>query len=157
MAESVSIHLFGDTFFRRRITAMRYRARDMSPVLDDIAQDWVAAMEEQFATEGKRSGHAWAPLARDTYLRRGSKHPILVETGEMLIEMTGEDNIDVTDDSITMHLPSGVEERAAAHQFGFVNDRTGQPVPARPMIDFTDFDVERWSNKITDYLVNGDE
>lgn len=156
MAESISIQLFGDELFKRRIMAMRYRARNMSPVLNDIAEDWLAITEEQFATEGKRSGRPWAPLERETYLRRGSKHPILVDSGELLIEMSGPDNIDVSDDSITMTLPEEVREVAEAHQYGFFNVAAGKQVEARPIVDFTDLDEERFARKITKFLVEGD-
>lgn len=156
MAEEAVIQLFGDKFFKRKIQAMRYRSRNMSPVLSDIAEDWIVITEEQFATEGARSGHPWAQLARDTYLHRGSKHPILVWTGDLLIEVTGPDNVDVTDDSVTMTLPENIRDIGEAHQYGFTNARTGRPVPARKIVDFTDLDRERFAKKITKFLVDGD-
>jgi hypothetical protein len=156
VSEEIKITLFGDDFFRRKIMLMRYRSRDMSPVLADIGEDWLRITEEQFSTEGKRSGHPWAPLARDTYLRRGSKHPILVDTGDLLIEVSGPDNIDVSDDEVTMKLPEHIRQIGEAHQYGFTNAATGKPVPARKLIDFTELDRERFRKKITNYLVNGD-
>lgn len=156
MADDVNITIFGDEFFRNRIRAMRYRARDMSPILQEIGEDWNEIVTEQFATEGLRSGSKWEELKPGTISRRRSAHPILVDSGDMLIEMTGPDNIRVTDDSVTLHLPPEVETRAEAHQFGFHNALTGTEVPARPMVDFTDFDRERFEKKIADYLTDGD-
>jgi hypothetical protein len=153
---SIKITLFGDEFFKRRITATRYRARDFSSILEEIGEDWIAITEEQFATEGGRSGNKWEPLARDTYLRRGSKHPILVESGDLLIEMSGPDNISVDDMEVTMTIPEGVREKAEAHQYGFTNAATGRPVPARKIVDFTAFDREHFQHKIQNWLVNGD-
>lgn len=156
MADSVKITIFGDEFFRHQIRAMRHRARDMSPILNEIGSEWVDIIEEQFSTEGVRSGSKWDELKPATISRRRSAHPILVDSGDMLIEMTGPDNIDVSDDELTMRLPETVGARAEAHQFGFHNELTDTDIPARPMVDFTDFDRERFEKMLQDYLVNGD-
>lgn len=156
MADEIKITIFGDVAFRRRIRAVRYRARDMSPILEEIKDDWTNIIEEQFATEGSRTGRKWDRLALTTIIRRGSAHPILIENGDLLINTTDPDNISVSDDSIEMKLPLELLIRAESHQFGFDNARTGDPVPARPFVDFTDFDEERFRKKIGDYLVHGD-
>jgi hypothetical protein len=167
---AVSLRLFGDELFRRRILAMRYRARDFSPVLHDIKNDWTDIIERQFATEGAASGRPWAPLARATVLRRGSAHPILVRSGDLLINVTDPDHIHVSDHELTLHPPPEVETRALAHQFGFsnvnaINSSSAQQVlsgpgmrdvPARPWAVFTDIDRRRFTGKITNWLVNGD-
>jgi phage gpG-like protein len=153
MATEVSISLFGDKVFKRKILAVRYRAKNMSPVLGRIADQWLDIIEEQFTTEGARGGNPWTKLSRETKLRRGSAHPILVETGDLLIEMTDPGSVKVTDDEIRMELPRDVVARS--HQHGFFNTRAGRSVPARPMVAFTEADRLKWRGSITDYLVNG--
>lgn len=156
MATSVKITILGDDLFRRKIQAMRWRARDMSPILQEVGEDMIDVIEEQFATEGARSGRRWRQLMESTVRRRGSAHPILVETGSLLIEASGPDNINVSDDEVSISLPESVQTRAAAHQYGFTEARGGQHVAARPWADFTEFDRRRWNRKITRYLVEGD-
>lgn len=155
MAVQVSISLFGDEFFRRRIWAIRHRARDLSPILRRIGDEWLGMVEEQFATEGARGGSPWAPLARDTKLRRGSAHPILVETGDLLIHMTDPDNLNVSDGELSLHLPATERTKAEAHQYGYENVRAGKHVAARPMVRFTMVDEARWGRKIENYLFDG--
>ena len=153
MATEVSITLFGHKFFQRRIRAMRYRARDMSPVLERIGDEWLDIIEEQFSTEGARGGTPWRALSRETKFRRGSAHPILIDTGDLLLETTDPSNIRVTDDEVTLDL--GREVVARSHQYGFQNQKANRSVPARPIVAFTEFDVKRWRAEINDFLVNG--
>lgn len=129
MAVEVSISLFGDKIFKRRIQAMRHRAKNMSPVLSKIGDQWLDIVEEQFATEGARGGSPWEKLARETKFQRGSAHPILVRSGDLLIEMTNPQNLHVTDDEISLDLPNDVVARA--HQGGYYNVKAGHSVPAR--------------------------
>jgi hypothetical protein len=153
MATEVSISLFGDKLFRRRILAMRHRARNMSPVLSKIGDQWLDMIEEQFATEGVRGGTPWEKLSRETKFRRGSSHPILIESGGLLIEMTNPENLHVSLALISLELPNDVV--AQSHQKGYYNVRAGKQVPARPMVAFTEADRLKWRGDITDYLVNG--
>jgi hypothetical protein len=161
MAEDIAINVFGDQQFRLKIMAMRGRAADMSPVLESIGDDWLDIVEETFASEGRRIlGRPWAPLARETVVQRGSSHPILVDTAEMLVEMTDPANIRISGQEITMDLPgvmesSGVGVRAESHQYGYWNQQAEREVPARPMIGFTPLDRKVWNTRMTDYLVNG--
>lgn len=153
MAVAISFTMFGDEFFRRRILAARHRARDVSPVLDRIAEDWLEIVEEQFETEGARGGSKWEGLAFSTIKKRGSAHPILIDSGDMFQELITPENVRVTDDSVTMELGDQTV-KAESHQYGFTNPQ-GAEVPARPIVQFRDDDRARWREWITDYLVNG--
>ncbi len=135
---------------------MRYRARNMEPVLRDIGDDWLDMIEQNFEHEGSVSGRAWDELAYSTVKKRGSAHPILVHSAEMLIEMTDPDLLQTTDDMVTLRLSPSVATRAEAHQYGFMNALTGEPVPARPIVRFGPEDRARWRRWITEYLVDGD-
>lgn len=151
------IDMFGDTFFRRRIQAMRYRSRNMSPILQDVGDKWIEIIEDQFDTEGGRTGKKWAKLEFDTIQRRGSDHPILIHSGDMFDHLITPDNLSVTDDSVTYTFETDPEiaTRAQSHQFGFMNH--GTAVPARPIVDFTEADEVEFRDMIQDYLVNGDD
>lgn len=157
MADRVSIDLFGDTIFRRRLLAARYRARNMQPILAEIGHDLQAHIAEQFATEGARSGNPWAQLQEWTIRERGSAHPILRDTGGMFAELISPTNLFVSDDEVFIRLTPEEEVKAESHQHGYRNALTGNEVPARPIVDFTDFDRIRMRRKITNYLVNGDK
>jgi phage virion morphogenesis protein len=155
MAVEVKITMFGDAYFRRKILAIRHRAKNMGPVLKRIADEWLDVIEEQFASEGSRGGTPWAKLSRDTRFHRGSAHPILVDSADLLLHMTNPENLHVSDDEITLHLPASREVVAASHQYGFFNVRAGHEVPARPMVVFTEADIQKWRGDIADYLVDG--
>lgn len=154
MAEQVSIELFGDELFRRKIRKMAYRALDMRPVLESLGEDMQDHIEHQFETEGRASGRPWAPLTIETAARRGSAHPILIRTSELLLEMTNPDSIKVTHDSVTIDIPQSVEMKGESAQFGFTS-RAGRPVAPRRMVDFSVLDRWAFGEKITDFLVNG--
>lgn len=156
MAPEATITVFGDEQFALKIAAMGERADDMSPVLESIADDWIDIIEETFASEGRRIlGRQWHRLATSTIAKRGSSHPILVETAELLVNMTDQGNIRIENDEIMMELPDSVETKAASHQYGFHNASANKDVPARPMIGFTPLDRKVWNTRMTDYLVNG--
>lgn len=154
MAIKVSIDLFGDEHFRRNINSMARRAIDMRPVMSSIGEEWQDYLEKQFETEGRWSGEPWRQLQPETAAKRGSAHPILNHTGEMVVEMLDENNIKVSHDSVTLELPRGVEEKAEAAQYGFTS-RDGTPVPPRKIVDFGVLDHWAMRNKVQDYLVNG--
>jgi hypothetical protein len=154
MPESVSIKVFGDDHFRHKIQKMSLRALDAEPVMHSIGHDFLDIVEEQFATEGARGGRPWAQLKFDTITRRGSAHPILVDSGDMLIEMTGPDNLDISSDSVELKLPANILQKAEAAQYGFAAPN-GKPVRPRRMVDFTTFDRHHFRNKISRWLTDG--
>lgn len=154
MANAVKIDIFGDELFRRRILASRHRARDMSPVLHKIGLKWVGWIEEQFATEGARGGEKWRRLERSTVLRRGSAHPILIDSANLLLDLTDPEHINVSDDTLTLDLPEHSDFIGGLHEHGFPHSR-GAPVPARPPIVFTPLDRAEMRRDISDYLANG--
>lgn len=135
---------------------MRFRAMDMRPVLDDIADDYVDSVEHAFATEGAGTGWPWKQLERETYLKRGSKHPILVEHADLLLHATDRRNAHVSHDGIQFTFPSSIRTIAESHQYGFFNVAAGHDVPARPIVRVTEFDRIKWKNMITSYLVESD-
>lgn len=156
MAESVSISVFGDEIFRRKILAMRHRARHMGPILQEVGEDFLTAIEGQFGSEGSRGGTPWADLTDDWWMRRGSKHPILIHTSDMFLKLTDPDeSINVTDDSVEILIPEEEYTKAASAQYGFTS-RAGRSVAPRPWAVITDADRKAMRDKIADYLVHGD-
>jgi hypothetical protein len=153
MPEQVKITVFGDDHFVNKMRRMAFRALDAEPVMRSIGQDFLDIVEEQFATEGARGGRPWAQLKFDTITRRGSAHPILVDSGDMLIEMTGPDNLDVSSDSVELKLPANILQKAESAQYGFTAH--GKTVRPRRMIDFTIFDRHHFRNKISRWLTDG--
>lgn len=154
MSVAISFTLLGDEVFADDIEQMGRRAGNMSPVLSKIKDQWIDWVEEQFATEGKRSGHPWAQLQRDTVFRRGSAHPILVRSADLLLEATDDNNYVVNDANIFLFARDEVSRYGEFHQSGFTS-RAGNPVPARPPFDFTIADKEWMYENIQDFIVFG--
>jgi hypothetical protein len=154
MAVEVSIEMFGDLLFRREIRAMRYRAMDMSPVMESIGGDLQSHIEHVFQTEGAWSGEKWAQLTIEYAAARGSAHPILIRDGDMLLEMTNPESISVSDDSVTVEIPEHIKMKAESAQYGFTS-RAGKKIAPRKMVNLSVLDDFAFREKITDYLVNG--
>lgn len=161
MAAEVTIEMFGDVLFRRKIRKMAYRAIDVHPVMADIADDMQNIIEEQFATEGERGGHKWAELKFDTIARRGSAHPILVDSSDMLLEVTDPVHFHARHDGLKVDFPLGPTlQKAESAQYGFhvanQHGYAGVFVEPRRIVEFTDIDRRRFRDKIGDYVAHGD-
>lgn len=76
---SITIAKMDDAFisFRRDIS-------DYRPAFRMISDDLSNSVAGQFASEGSAHGIKWQELAPSTIKRRGSAHPILVHTGQLI-------------------------------------------------------------------------
>lgn len=145
----VVIILLGDEVFADYLEDVGDRGVSLRPVMTSVIDKIVDWTEEQFATEGARSGNAWEQLARDTIFRRGSAHPILVRDADLLIQTTDESNFTATDDTIELSLPEREDEIGFYHQHGTVR------MPARPIYDLTPADEDEIHDMIEDFLMHG--
>lgn len=155
MAVEVDIKMLGDQTFVRKIRAMQRRAIDPRPVLEDIGEDLRMMVAEQFATEGARGGRKWDDLKPDTIRKRGSAHPILIDSGEMFAEFMSPKAYKVTGDSVEVEIPAGVRQKGESAQFGF-HARDGSFIEPRPILEITAFDRHEFRRKITNFLVRGE-
>lgn len=150
MSVSISFHMFGEVLFERELLRLDERGRDMSPAFRLIARKWINWNYEQFASEGRRASGGWDELAEETIRKRGSAHPILVETGALMDELTDSSNIEINEDFMHMTLPDEVDEYGAFHQSGTTH------MPQRRPMEFTERDRRDMVRDIQRYLVTGE-
>jgi hypothetical protein len=148
-AVSIRVTILGDKAFIHDIEAISIRAGDMSLVLEKIKDRWIDWIEKQFESEGKRSLEPWPQLSRETVLRRGSAHPILIRTADLLLETTDESNYWVTDSTIIFNARDEVEQYGRFHQSGTTK------MPARPIIDWNVWDRLWMMDSLEDFLFHG--
>jgi hypothetical protein len=76
---------------RRRIQAMRARARDLSPAFEVVLDWWALQNAEHWVSRGGRWRTPWKPLHPDTLddkRRRGFPPDTLVRTGDLIADLT---------------------------------------------------------------------
>jgi phage gpG-like protein len=144
----VTINMFGNELFARKLRSASRRALDFSPILNKIAIKWTARIEEQFATEGVRlNGIRWASLSFKTVKGRGgSAHPILFDSGDLFDGMTSASNMRVSDHGITLNPGPYAEEIGGYHQTGTTS------MPQRKIVNFTPEDRRDDLDEIGDWL-----
>jgi phage gpG-like protein len=140
---AIEIELFGDIAFRHVIENLADRADNMSPAFRQIREQWIHAFEQQFGTEGRRSGNPWKQLSIATASKRGSAHPILFDRGNLFDDIIDENAFFVQDDGITFVGSGYAREIGGYHQSGTSR------MPRRPIVDLTLAD-ERESIRIID-------
>lgn len=149
MAVEVDLRIFGARAYQLRLQALAHRANNMSPVLHHIGEAWLRWNEEQFGTEGRRYlGRKWTKLNFD-YLKRRGPGTILFRFGGLFDAVTSEENLRVTDSSVSFDLDGDMNRLGDWHQRGT------SKMPARPVVSFTAAD-RKWMNEAAEtYLVDG--
>ena len=149
MPVAVSIFLLGDEVFADYLEDVGDRGVSLEPVMESVVSKVIDWTEDQFSSEGARSGNPWEQLARDTVLRRKYAHPILIRDASLLIESTTEANFTATDDGFELDMPEEQDRIGSYHQHGTTK------MPARPIFDFTPLDREVITEMISDFLARG--
>lgn len=148
MSAEVSLHLFGDEVFRHRLQNIADRTDNMSPAHEKIRDKWIIWFEEQFATEGRRFGTPWEQLKLETAAKRGSAHPILVDSADLLIHVTDPESFQVDDDGISFKPSEPVDEYGKFHQSGTTR------MARRPIVEFTEMDHREMVDDLEDHIFN---
>lgn len=83
---AVRFHLLGERPYERAFEMMGHEARDLSAPFEQIADELLHSVSEQFRTEGTRTGARWHSLSA-AYAKwkqeRWPGRPILVASGKM--------------------------------------------------------------------------
>ena len=132
-----------------------YKARDMREPLGEIQLHIMLDIVQAFETEGWRTG-GWDPPS-DSYLMRAPgpdaweprRGGLLEKTGEMRAIVEDEASWTLTMNDLTFHPPS---EKAAWHQTGAQSRSRGGSLPARPIIELTEADIESFEQIFADWL-----
>lgn len=147
----ISFEMLGEKQFERELLRAGLRADDARPVLEQIADWWMEWTEEQFITEGRRSSGGWEELAPSTVRSRGgAAHPILVQSGRLMRELTRRTNVHVTDSFAHLSIPDAEDEYGRYHQTGT------SKMPQRRPIEFTQADRIRMTRAIQRWVVTGE-
>lgn len=147
---TVTFTIMGDVVLARALSRFGDGVRDFSPVWEQIRNDFVRIGEEQFGTEGARSGQPWAPLS-PTYAAWKEKHfpgrPILRLSGALWGQMSVGTGlfVDITPMSMLIYPTLFY---AAIHQQG--SPRTN--MPARKVVALTEDDKVGWMKMIHGYV-----
>lgn len=131
---------------------------DFAPELDDMGKMALAAIIGGFVLEVDPYGNAWKPLTRSTIrskLERGSRnaYKILQDTGELKASFKHE----VVEEGVSLftgrRFPDGTT--AEIHQFGGSNAVSGNFIPAREMLPFSEGLPESWVKPLEAFTVKG--
>jgi len=139
----------GIPLLQRRIATYEVRLQDHTEPLQQIAQDVLREVDDNFGNQGGRYG-PWSPLAPSTMAsRRFPSMPILQQTGEMRSSFKV---LESSPNSITVGSRNW---KATIHQGGTRDGR----IPARRMIglswDMREKMVQRFSEWVKKVLAEG--
>lgn len=160
MATIFAIEILGKEEIVRILDGISYRAEDLRPVWQIVAEDFYQVEEEQFATEGRFSG-GWEQLS-ERYKAWKERHypgqPILVLTGALREAFTSPNargSICWLDhDSMMVGVSLDVLPYAAYHQTGWRSPRRW--IQPRPPLEIPENTINRWVAAIHAYLKGAD-
>ena len=105
----------------------------------------IPRIEMNFASEGNPK---WVRLAQSTVEKRGSAHPILVESGYLKM-MAAQEMFWVVEKDVMWFNPSAF---AAMVRYGQFHESGTRLMPARPFLSFDDTDIELVELIFTAYI-----
>ena len=151
-----TVEVLGEEQVARVLDGVEYRAQDMRPIWQILAEDFYQVEEEQFATEGGFSG-GWAELSERYKVWKEAHYPgrpILVLTGALREAITSPNArgsiYDLQRDYMMVGVSREVLPYAVYHQTGT------RHMPARPPIALPESTKERWVAAIHAYLKGAD-
>lgn len=155
-----AIDVLGEEQVSRMLDGVDYRAQDMRPVWQIIADDFYRLEEEQFATEGRFAG-GWAELS-PVYKAWKARHypgkPILELTGKLKNALTTSNAPGSIYDLQRDYMMVGASRKeipyGVYHQTGWRSPQ--RQIPARPPIALPEETKQRWVAIIHAYLKGGD-
>lgn len=115
---------------------------NMTPALDEVADDMMDTLDKIFSAQGRRGGGSWQGLSRywAKYKEKQGWDPRILHAQGFLRDswtVRGDENQDLHVGRSHIRLDSHLEY-AEAHQVGLGH------LPARPYVDFSERDVARW-------------
>ena len=147
---NVSFEVGGVVQLDRALGVLKTNVSDLSPVWDDIKDDFIKNEREQFNTEGGHGSGGWAPLSA-SYAKWKRRHyprkKILVLKGNLRGSLTSESapGFHYKHGKLGMEIGSRVKY-ALFHQTGT------KTMPSRPPIELVDAQKRRWPRLIHEYI-----
>lgn len=156
----LDLDVFGDKQFSRDLMRFEARANDMSPVFEDLADDFLRLNQEQFDSQGRNSG-GWAPLAESTVRRkaaRGDDPRILHATRALRNSLTNRGAAgavrEISDDEMFVGT-SVTTDRGFPYPAVHQNPKQGQT--RRRPVELTPRRRRDWVKTLQEYLVGQTE
>jgi hypothetical protein len=148
MAFSLQFDVAGDTQVMRGFSRLAESVKDFREPFREILADFHDIEKKQFSSQGGYGSGGWKPLKDSTVRQKqlmGYPEQILVRTGELRDVMTG--------------LKSGYSEVSAFElkiktlSFGIYHQKGTGKMAARPLVQLTGDDKNRWTKIIHTYLI----
>lgn len=145
LTQLVEIEPIPDTF-TPYVDGVLLRAGDMLPAYGAIYTAFLALEAKRFGAEGP----GWANLAASTVKKRGSAHPILVDTGELKASLTEPHHANAVFEPGPDEVFMGTSDPVAVfHQQGT------HKMPERAVVDISEADAAMFAAIIDAYLFEG--
>lgn len=143
----------------KRFTKGASLAVETESVMTEILADMFTVEKNLFNSQGRRGGGSWAKLKPDTVKRKGNT--TIYKTSDAaagyasgddaLIKSLTEPDAPYQEAVVTRDTISFGTNHPHAAVLNFGSDSRG--IPARPLIKFTDRDLDRWSDMIFAHLM----
>jgi phage gpG-like protein len=151
--------VYGEDLISREL--LRFEARNLNamPVFMAVIEDLKDYIGKQFGSEGHYASGGWAQLKDSTIeskIAGGYPTTILHRTLNLLRSFVDESHSDYEADAHPYGFTYGSRlEYGRFHQTGFTSP-SGEPVPARPPLEFREVDKVLVMKRIQRYLVTGE-
>lgn len=156
----LTIDIFGDKQFARRLLRVGENAGDMSPAFEDIHTDFLRIERAQFSSEGGYASGGWRPLAASTLdfkLRMGFDPRILHRTRLMRRSLTYKNQPGHIKEIGPDEMKVGTRVVSAkgypyprVHQLGSAKNST----PRRRVVELTHADRRKWVKILQRHLLD---
>jgi hypothetical protein len=149
----VRVEVWGEEKVEAEMGALIEHSADLAPAYAAVGEAMRAYEVDLFDSEGAISGEPWQPLSpetRRTKAQKGYPSDIEIATGELRDSLVDINHPDHIEEITPEFLRFGSEqENAARQQYG--TDR----MPARPILNFREVDVEGFTRIISHYIRHG--
>jgi phage gpG-like protein len=151
---------FGDSErVARKFEATSALARNLKPIMEEVATDMMRVEGILFRSDGRRGGGSWARLKPDTVRKKGDTQILRTEYAKPGYSSIGGNA-----------LYRSLTERDAPYQILHITDYTiefgtdrpwagvhehgsaKRKIPRRPLMKFTAADLNRWSGMVSDFI-----
>ncbi len=135
MADKMFTAKMNDEEIKKKLTELADLTSDLKPLFRVLRQTILAAIDDNFETEGTASGDKWEELSNGYKAKKvkeyGEDKKILEASGDLRTSFIGK----VTSNDLTIGSP---KEYAAVHNFGYEE----RNMPKREIIRFSDQQIE---------------
>jgi phage gpG-like protein len=141
---------YGEAQLDRTLGRVEVAAADVSPAWEVIAEQFLAAEREQFASEGGFGSGGWAPLSEHYAAWKAVHYP-----GEKILHRTGELEASLTEGPEIRVIEAHMMVLGSAVEYGRFHQGGGPNLPRRRPIELPEMLRRSWIKVVQRYLVTG--